>query len=127
MRHEFVFNIGEDVIYQHGGERKHCTVIGRKAYKDHFLSEIHNGSILLNLYITQETATLLKGRVSKFKWEDKELTLRSANFYDIPEGAVEYASDEYTADYLDASGNIIQTIKAGVRGVAHQFVSTQFH
>lgn len=124
---EFIFNIGEEVVYTRRGMfyGSKCVILERFFEKDYFLSQTNRAEVYYAVYITEET---IKSRLDKTKarrWEDRELFLISADI-SKPEGATDYASDEYEADFLDIEGNVLKTIKSGKTGEAHKLVSSYF-
>jgi hypothetical protein len=118
----FLFSVGDMVRYKHRSISGECKILKRKREKDYFLSEVNGCNIYFNVYETEEI--MQSGR--KLYWDDKEIFLVSANT-EIPAGAVDYASDEYSADFLDNNGNILKTVKAGKSGYAHELVRGQLN
>lgn len=110
-------------MVRYRGRSSTAKILKRKFIKDHFLSEAHGRPIYGSMYITEEMTPMgLRDRVVKFKWEDPEPLLESADIF-MPDGAVDYASDEFTGDWLDENGNILKTVKCGTPGRAHEIVS----
>lgn len=118
----FLFDVGEMVVYEHRTKSSPCKIIERKLEKNYFLSEIWGTDVFINVYVTEQTAELLQGKVKTWYWEDREERLRSVDI-EKPVGAVDYASDELSADFLDKNGNVLKTVKAGKSGYAHEIVS----
>ncbi len=125
---EFIFEIGERVSYIRGGAASGAVIEERKHVKDHFLSNAWSVPIWTCVYKTVETIQSPLGRNAPGypyvrRWEDPEILLRSFDV-EVPDGAVDYESDEFTADWVDADGNVIKTVKSGQSGLAHDIVST---
>lgn len=122
---DFVFDIGEQVIYSHRSTGLPCKIVDRKRVKDDFLSTVWGVPVYVNCYITEEVYKI-KNRISKRLWDNPEFTLVSADT-EKPELAVDYESDERVADFIDKDGNILKTVKAGKIGRAHEIVSGHFN
>lgn len=119
---EFLFNTGEKVTYEHRQERKSTgEIIKREKVKHFLLSELNGCDIFENTYTVKETFAGLGKSESTFFYEDPEIYLRSADIAK-PKGAVDYESDEFSADFMDAKGNVLKTVKAGKIGKAHELV-----
>ncbi len=111
---EFLFEAGDKVTCN--SSKKTYVIDERKQIKKMFLSIAYGIETFDNLYITME-----EGSDRSRKFEDKEENLTSADI-EIPEGAVDYASDEFSADFLDKDGKILKTIISGRRTHAHEIV-----
>lgn len=117
----YLFNVGEKVVYVHRGTSKPCIVTERRQEQDYFLSEAWGREVYFNVYLNKSTL-FLKSSQKFVYYDDKEIFLRSADIIK-PKKAHDYQSDEFTADWLDENGNILKTVKSGKIGFAHEIVS----
>lgn len=65
---------------------------------------------------------ILKGK--KKTYTDKSAFIAEAS--QKPEDAIDYASDEFSADYLGKKGKVLKSVESDQSGLAHQLVSMHF-
>lgn len=119
-----MFDVGEQVVYIFKGHPGlPAKIISRHREKDYFLSEAWGKNIFYNSYITETQIRFKHNKQTKiFRWNDPEKSLRTCDI-SKPHGAIDYESDEHTADWIDNNGKVLRTIKAGQIGLANDIVA----